>query len=75
VIDGAAEGATSPDGKVFGTYMHGLFASDPFRRRLLSTLGVDGGGNYRETVETALDGIAAALETHIDCDALFAIAR
>jgi adenosylcobyric acid synthase len=75
VIDGAAEGATSPDGKVFGTYMHGLFASDPFRRSLLSTLGVDGGGNYRETVETALDGIAAALETHIDCDALFAIAR
>jgi adenosylcobyric acid synthase len=75
VIGGTAEGATSPDGKVFGTYMHGLFASDPFRRSLLAALGVDGGGRYRETVETALDRIAAALEAHIDCDALFAVAR
>jgi adenosylcobyric acid synthase len=76
LIDGIEEGAASPDGKVFGTYLHGLFGADAFRRKLLGELGVtDGGGNYRESVETALDGIAAALETHIDCDALFAVAR
>jgi adenosylcobyric acid synthase len=76
VIDGAAEGATSPDGKVSGTYLHGLFASGSFRRKLLGDLGVKGGaGDYRETVEAALDGIAAALEAHVDCEALFATAR
>ena len=26
-----ADGATSPDGRVQGTYVHGLFASDAFR--------------------------------------------
>jgi adenosylcobyric acid synthase len=76
LIDGVEEGAASADGKVFGTYLHGLFGADAFRRKLLGELGVkDGGGEYREAVETALDRIAAALETHIDCDALLAAAR
>ncbi|HEY0438745.1 MAG TPA: cobyric acid synthase, partial [Xanthobacteraceae bacterium] len=30
-IDGRADGATSPDGRVLGTYVPGLFASDAFR--------------------------------------------
>jgi len=76
IINNAQDGATSADGKVFGTYLHGLFAADAFRARFLETFGIRGGGvDYRAEVEAALDEIAAELETHLDCDALFAAAR
>jgi adenosylcobyric acid synthase len=70
-IEGSGEGATSPDGKVFGTYVHGLFGADGFRRKFLESLGVRAGNiGYRSVVEGALDGIADALEERLDCDAL-----
>jgi adenosylcobyric acid synthase len=76
LIDGVEDGATSADGKVFGTYMHGLFSADLFRARFLESLGVRGGGiDYRAEVERALDEVAARLEEHLDCDAIFALAR
>src|SRR5207244_998674 len=34
------DGAVSADGRVAGCYLHGLFASDPFRRAFLARLGV-----------------------------------
>jgi adenosylcobyric acid synthase len=75
-INGIADGATSADGKVFGTYLHGLFGADAFRGRFLESLGVNGGGiDYRDEVERALDEIASQLETHLDCSAIFAAAR
>lgn len=76
IINNAPDGAVSADGKVFGTYLHGLFGADAFRARFLESLGVAGGDiDYRANVEAALDDIAAALETHLDCDALFSLAR
>ncbi|MGX5842008.1 cobyric acid synthase [Mesorhizobium sp. ArgA1] len=76
VINGADDGAISADGKVFGTYLHGLFSADAFRAAYLASLGVKGGGiDYRAEVEKALDAIAAELETHLDCDAIFGLAR
>lgn len=76
VINGVDDGATSADGKVFGTYMHGLFGADGFRGRFLESLGIRGGGiDYRAEVERALDEIADHLERHLDCDAIFAAAR
>ena len=76
IINGAEDGATSADGKVFGTYMHGLFSADGFRGRFLESLGIRGGGiDYPAEVERALDEIAAELERHLDCDAIFAAAR
>jgi adenosylcobyric acid synthase len=75
-IDGIADGATSADGKVFGTYLHGLFGADQFRAKFLESLGVRGAGiDYRAQVENALDEIATELEAHLDCDAIFALAR
>jgi adenosylcobyric acid synthase len=75
-IDGVADGATSADGKVFGTYLHGLFGADQFRSKFLESLGVRGAGiDYRAQVENSLDEIATELETHLDCDAIFALAR
>jgi len=76
VIGGVEDGATSSDGKVFGTYLHGLFGADGFRMRFLESLGVKGSGlDYRAQVERALDDIAAELEACLDCDAIFALAR
>src|SRR5262249_1280713 len=39
LADGADEGARSPDGRVFGTYIHGLFADDAQRSAWLTRLG------------------------------------
>ncbi|MER8767737.1 cobyric acid synthase [Mesorhizobium sp. M0092] len=76
VINGVDDGAISADGKVSGTYMHGLFSADAFRAKFLESLGVKGGGiDYRAEVERALDEIAAELETHLDCNAIFGLAR
>ncbi|MER9997661.1 cobyric acid synthase [Mesorhizobium sp. M0051] len=76
VINGVDDGAVSADGKVIGTYMHGLFGADGFRGKFLESLGIKGGGiDYRAEVERALDEVAAELETHLDCDAIFGLAR
>jgi len=76
VIGNAPDGAVSPDGKVVGTYLHGFFGADAFRKKFLESLGVRGAtADYRGDVEAALDEIAAELERHLDCDALFGLAR
>lgn len=68
-IDGRADGASSPDGRVIGTYLHGLFGSDAYRKRLLASFGIEGGGeNYRAGVEAALDDVAAELERVLSRD-------
>ena len=73
-IDGRDDGAVSGDGRVMGTYLHGAFGADAFRRRFLAALGLEGaGGNYRAGVEAALDELAAGLESCLDIDALFAL--
>lgn len=76
MVEGVADGATSADGKVFGTYLHGFFDADGFRARFLESLGVKGSGlDYRAQVERALDDIAEELEACLDCNAIFALAR
>ena len=76
MIGDRPDGATSSDGLVTGTYLHGLFGSDAFRARFLREFGIETGGtNYRAQVEQALDNIAMQLEEHLDCDALLAAAR
>ncbi|RYC23707.1 cobyric acid synthase [Ciceribacter ferrooxidans] len=69
MIDGRADGASSPDGRIIGTYLHGLFGSDAYRARLLASFGIEGGGeNYRAGVEAALDEVAAELESVLSRD-------
>jgi adenosylcobyric acid synthase len=70
-VAGQPEGAASTDGLVSGTYLHGLFAADEFRRAFLA---VKSGVNYEAGVEDALDGLAAHLEAHLDLDDLLALA-
>ncbi|WP_294194272.1 cobyric acid synthase [uncultured Sphingomonas sp.] len=71
--DGRRDGATSADGRVAGTYVHGLFGLAAQRAAWLADAGA--GPDHRASVDAALDAIAAALEVHLDLDALLALAR
>jgi adenosylcobyric acid synthase len=73
--DGRQDGATSLDGRVRGTYLHGLFAADAFRRAFLAGLGAETAAeSYDGAVEAVLDALAEHLEAHLDVDALLALA-
>jgi adenosylcobyric acid synthase len=75
-IDGAPEGAISADGRVHGSYLHGLFTSNAFRRAYLARLGVAASNeDYRGRVQSTLDALAAHVEEHLDVDGLLALAR
>lgn len=74
-IDGRGEGATSPDGRVKGCYLHGLFSADGFRKAFLETLGKPvTDHNYAVSVEDTLDALSSHLETHMDLDQLLSLA-
>lgn len=67
LINNHPDGAISPDGRVMGTYLHGLFTSDEYRAALLSDFGIEGGGqSYRGSVDAAIDEVAAELEAVLD---------
>ena len=74
-IDGQRVGAASPDGRVMGCYLHGLFASDRFRAAYLARLGHRGEAQYEAGVEATLEALADHLERHLDTAALLALAR
>jgi adenosylcobyric acid synthase len=76
-LGGRSDGAVSPDGRVGGCYLHGLFAGDAFRRAFLTRLGADdsGGVSYEETIEAILDRLADHLGQHLDLEALLTAAR
>ncbi len=68
-INGRPDGAVSADGRIVGTYLHGIFASDAFRARYLQSLGLTGGTqSYRQDVDRALDAIAGRLAGLISDD-------
>jgi adenosylcobyric acid synthase len=74
-LDGAAEGAFSEDGLVFGCYVHGLFTSDSFRARFLSAWrgGAGIGAErvpYEKQIDETLDELANEMERQLDIDAI-----
>ena len=75
-LGGRAEGASSADGRVQGSYVHGLFAADGFRHAFLSRLKAraESGIAYEREVEAALDAIAEVLAARLDLDRLLEIA-
>ena len=74
-LDGRAEGAASPDGRILGCYLHGLFAADAFRQAYLARLGAAPDPlAYADGVEATLDALAAHIEEHLDVDRLLALA-
>ena len=76
LADTPPEGAASADGKVFGTYIHGLFADDRQRAGWLARFGASAGGfDYEAGVDATLDALAAHLEKHVDLDRIIAFAE
>ncbi|MBO9449952.1 cobyric acid synthase [Tropicibacter sp. R16_0] len=69
------EGAISASGRVRGSYLHGMFASDSYRAAFLQDLGHNSGLTYEESVEETLDALADHLERHMDLDQLLRLAR
>lgn len=70
------DGATSADGQVAGTYLHGLFDSDNLRHALLANLAVRRGTTRtaaptRIDREAQYDRLAAAVRAHLDMACLY----
>jgi cobyric acid synthase len=73
---GAAEGATSPDGRLVGTYIHGLFAADAQRSAWLARLGAgEAAVAHDALIESTLDRLAAHVARHADLDRLLSLSR
>ena len=69
------DGATSTDGGVAGTYLHGLFASNAFRSAWLAGFGMSSALDYGAGVDEVLDRLALHLEIHLDIERLLGLAR
>jgi adenosylcobyric acid synthase len=73
-IAGRPEGAVSQDERIAGTYLHGLFAADGFRRAWLAQFGVEQHVHYGQAVEKTLDDLADHLDSHLQVDRMLALA-
>ncbi|HNB26644.1 MAG TPA: cobyric acid synthase [Alphaproteobacteria bacterium] len=75
-LGGRADGAISADGRVMGTYVHGLFADDGFRHDFLNRLKAraESGLAYEAQVEQVLDQLADHLERHADTQRILDLA-
>lgn len=74
-VGDSPEGAISADGRVMGSYLHGMFRDDGFRAAWLDGFGVAASASYDATVETTLEALADHLEAHLDVDGILAAAR
>ncbi len=74
-VQGRPEGAASANGRILGSYLHGIFSSDAFRAQYLSGLDVTSETAYEDGVEQALDDLADHLEQHMDLDLLLELAQ
>jgi adenosylcobyric acid synthase len=74
--DGTPDGAVSADGRVVGTYIHGLFGSDRQRAAWLERLGAGPSAiAYDALVESTLDRLAAHVEAYVDVERLLSLAQ
>jgi adenosylcobyric acid synthase len=74
--DGRRDGAIRADGRVAGTYLHGVFLADASRKAFLSAHGATAAGvSYAAGVEAALDALATHVEAHIEVERLLSLAR
>jgi adenosylcobyric acid synthase len=76
LADGSPEGAVSADGRVMGTYIHGLFADDRQRSAWLARLGsAPSAVAYGALIDDTLDRLAAHIAAHVDLDRLLTLSR
>jgi adenosylcobyric acid synthase len=75
-LGGRPDGAISADGRVMGTYLHGIFADDAFRHDFLNRLRAReaSGIAYEAQIERVLDALADHLERHVDLERILDLA-
>ena len=70
VLRGRPDGAVSPDGRIAGTYLHGLLHNDGVRGALLRALGRHEVGEsavaFEARREAAFDRLASVMREHLD---------
>ncbi|MHB1418433.1 MAG: cobyric acid synthase [Bacillota bacterium] len=79
--DGDLDGAVSPTGRIFGTYMHGIFDNDRFcllwineLRRIKGLLPVSATGSaYGSAKEDAYERLAAHVRQYLDMERVYRI--
>ncbi|WP_088547697.1 cobyric acid synthase [Paenibacillus aquistagni] len=74
------DGTLSEDGYVFGTYLHGIFHNDAFRRQWLNMVRESKGIeplplmlHYQEQREQAFDRLADLARAHLDMERIYSI--
>ncbi len=75
-LEGRPDGAVSADGRVLGTYLHGLFDRSEACAALLARCGLEGAEaavDYDAHRQRELDRLADCLEAQLDLDALLAL--
>jgi adenosylcobyric acid synthase len=73
--DGRPDGAISDDGKILGTYIHGVFESPEACAALLRWAGLSDPRriDYREVRERAIEHVADSVERHLDMQAILGL--
>ncbi|WP_209010703.1 cobyric acid synthase [Labrenzia sp. PHM005] len=69
------DGAQSADGRIAGTYLHGLFTDDAFRKAYLKGFGAVSDLAYDQRIDAVLDDLAEHLERVLNVDAILQIAN
>ncbi len=72
-IPSGPDGATSADGRITGSYLHGMFRDDAFRRQWLADFGVQQSTLYDASVDATLDALADHIETHLEVEGLLSV--
>lgn len=82
LVNGQPLGYASSDDMIWGTYLHGLFDNDRFRRWILNRARVRKGWDVLEgddgvtatyDIEPALDRLAETLREHVDLEAIYRV--
>jgi adenosylcobyric acid synthase len=80
-LEPVEDGWVSPDRRIWGTYLHGLFDRDEFRQEFLAEIAQacrrEGSAaparSFRDFQEAQLDRLAELLRTHLDLDRIRAL--
>ena len=79
-VEGRPEGASSRNGQIFGTYLHGIFSSNEFREAFLSELGRwrESEGSYANSdfeggIDATIDELASRCVNNIHIEVLMEI--
>ena len=71
------DGATAQDGRIAGSYVHGLFASDAFRYHYLGRINNRHSGAFawNDHLDATLDRLADHMQSYLDTERILSTAR